>query len=162
MNQELYSEQIDVGISSTADFNLIGHLEGTDKVNLRYIRDKAHVEISIQSGSIADNGKGNIKILLVASNQEDLNIAKDLCQNLIATVKAQKLKAEQTSSTKKTKKRKNNQKFVDLPVPLLLAMKYYFPGEPVQPPPPGSTRDIKEHNSKFRNVGKKMNWFSKQ
>ena len=163
MEAPVFSEKILMELESSPDFPLIPHLEGPDKINLRHIKEKTNVEISLQGGRFSGLDENSPLSFLIASTDADnLAKAKTLCQSLIDTIKAQKAKVEQNSYSKKIKKRKNNQKFVDLPPQLLYTMRYYFPGESAQPPPPGSAKDMKIHKYNFPHVGKKMHWFQKQ
>ena len=162
MEAPVFSEKILIGLESTPDFPLIPHLEGPNKANLRYIEEKTNVKLSLQGGRLLGFDENSpLSFLLVSTNADNLAEAKTLCESLIDTVKAQKAKAEQNSYSKKLKKRKNNQKFLDLPPQLLYTMRYYFPGESAQPPPPGSAKDMKIHKYNFPHVGKKMHWFQK-
>ena len=160
---ESLTERIPVDCVSDANFNVVAHLEGPNNQNLHYIEDQAHCRVSvhgaINSGFSVDE-EGPIYILLMANSQSDMDKGKDLCNNLISTVKAQKQKILQEKAQKRAKKRKSGAKTVNLPEQFLLAMRYYFPGEPSEPPPPGSTQDMKQHNRNFRAVAKQNGWFT--
>ncbi|KAH0786947.1 KH domain-containing protein [Histomonas meleagridis] len=160
---ESLKERIPVDCVSDANFNVVAHLEGPNNQNLHYIEDQSHCRLTvhgaINSGFSLDE-EGPIYILLMANSPDDIEKGKDLCLNLISTVKAQKQKILQEKAQKRAKKRKAGSKTVNLPEQFLLAMRYYFPGEPAEPPPPGSTQDMKLHRRKFRIVAKHNSWFT--
>ena len=162
MEEGIFSDNIEVDVESTPQFNVVGCLEGPNKQYLHYIEEKANCKISINypinSGySTLDDNK--ISLIVIASSEEDLNKARELCHSLIESVKEQKLRSIEAKAKKKAKKRKSGKSTVNLPEQLLLAMKFYFPGEPAEPPPPGSTQDLKIHKKTFPHIAKQMKWF---
>lgn len=160
---ENLSEKIIVDCTSDQNFNVISHLEGINNQNLHYIEDNSHCKISIigsTNSGFAYEEDGPVQILIMGNAQEDIEKARDLCENLISTIKLQKQKALQAKAQKRAKKKKNGSSNVVLPEQFLLAMRHYFPGEPAEPPPPGSTQDIKQHRRNFKRVGKQNGWFT--
>ncbi|OHT13353.1 KH domain containing protein [Tritrichomonas foetus] len=163
MQQEsIFSEKIDVGVTSNAQFNVIAYLEGPNKQYLHYIEEQAHCRITINdaiNSGFNPYDNTQISLLIATDTDEDLQKARNLCQNLIETVKAQKARVTEAKARKRAKKRKSGQKAINLPEQLLLAMKFYYPGEPAEPPPPGSTQDLKIHKREFPRIAKQMKWF---
>ena len=158
----IFTEKIDVGVASTAQFNVIAYLEGPNKQYLRYIEEQAHCRVTISdpiTTGFNSGDSGQITLILVADTREDLEKAKELANNLIETVHAQKDRVIEAKAKKRAKKRKNGSKAVNLPEQLLLAMKFYYPGEPAEPPPPGSTQDLKIHKREFPRIAKQQRWF---
>lgn len=159
MDDEYFSEKIEVGIASENYFNVITNLEGPDMRNIQYIQNQANCRVSLDQTEPDDTG---LYLLVTAKTEVDLDKAKKLCENLIATVKAQKQRVFEQKAAKRAKKRKTGKMHVSLPDPLIAAMNVYYPGDEVEPPPPGSPGDAKEHKMKFRMVGKQNNWFSQE
>jgi hypothetical protein len=156
------SAKVDVGITSDAQFNVISHLEGPHNRFLRYIEEQAHCRLSVHGAlhfGVDSEEEGPLHILIFAETEDDLVKARGLCENLISTVKAQKQQTLQMKAAKRMKKKKTGKGTVILPDQLIAAMTVYYPGEPAEPPPPGSAEDIKEHKKNFRAVGKQLGWF---
>jgi hypothetical protein len=154
--------RVEVGLTSDAQFNVISHLEGPHNRFLRYIEEQAHCRLSVHGAlqfGVDSEEEGPLHILILAENEDDLAKARSLCENLITTVKAQRQQAIQTKAVKRIKKKKMGKGMLVLPDQLIAAMTVYFPGEPAEPPPPGSAEDIKNHRKNFRMVGKRLHWF---
>lgn len=128
-------------------------MEGPDRSYLKYIEEKTKCVINLsyapsENFEITDDSK--VRVSIAGDNDESVENAKNLVNNLIQTVSALKHKQIQQKAAKKAKKKKSQVKTVDLPQQLVIAMRYYFPGPEGDLPPPGSTSDIKLHKSKFR------------
>ncbi|KAK8838712.1 hypothetical protein M9Y10_032751 [Tritrichomonas musculus] len=162
LEEGIFSDKIDVDVESTPQFNVVGYLEGPNKQYLHYIEEQAHCKISINypiNSGYSTHEDNKISLLIIANSEEDLNKARELCNSLIESVKEQKLRITEMKAKKKAKKRKSGKSTVNLPEQLLLAMKFYFPGDPAEPPPPGSTQDLKLHKKTFPHIAKQMKWF---
>lgn len=156
-----FSDKIEVGVASDPQFNVISHLEGPYSRNLHYIQDQCHCRLSVHgSANTGESEDIPLHILVIADAEEDLEKARGLCSDLISTVKTQKQRAAQVKAAKRVRKKKNGKGSINLPDALIAAMRVYFPGQPVEPPPPGSAEDAREHRTHFRSVGKELNWFT--
>jgi hypothetical protein len=157
-----FSARIDVGLVSDAQFNVISHLEGPHNRFLHYIEEQAHCRVSVHGAlhfGLESEEEGPLHILVLADTEDDLAKASELCENLIATVRAQKQQTAQLKAARRIKKRKTGKGTLVLPDQLISAMKCYFPGDDAEPPPPGSTEDLKRHRANFPFVGKQLGWF---
>jgi len=158
---QFFSSTLLVGIESISTFNVIGHLEGPNRSFLRYIEEETKSKITVYN-STSKNGtddSNQISITVISEDEEGLKKAENLCQDLIKTVKAQRQKHIYEKDKKRSKKRKNQGKLIDLPQQLLLGMRYYYPGPSSELPPPGSSGDLKLHRRNFRQIGKQNGWF---
>ena len=155
------SAKIDVNIASTPKFNVIANMEGPNRQYLNFIEKKTNCKILVTDNTgISYDGKGPaVTVSIVGDDQESIDKAKDLLNNLIQTIEAQKQRQIQLKAAKKAKKKSSELKAADLPQALIIGMKYYFPGPPNEPPPPGTTADLKMHKRYFKQTGKEQKWF---
>lgn len=155
-----YSQKINTGISSTPNFNALNFFEGPRRENFAYIEEHTNTKIVMTTTHLNafDSKDETIVLIISATNEKDLQEGVKLCDNLILTTKAKKKQVEEKFSigAKKPKAGKPN---VILPQQLLLAMRYYFPGGPAEPAPPGSSKDFRTHRMNFQQVGKHEQWF---
>jgi PHP family Zn ribbon phosphoesterase len=157
--ESYFSTRIDVGVTSDAQFNVISHLEGPHNRFLHYIEEQAHCRASVHGAlhfGVESEEEGPLHILVLADTEDDLAEARELCENLIATVRAQKQQSVQLKAARRIKKRKAGKGMLVLPDQLIAAMKCYFPGDDAGPPPPGSAEDLKQHTNNFRSIGKQL------
>jgi PHP family Zn ribbon phosphoesterase len=157
-----FSARIDVGVTSDAQFNVISHLDGPHNRFLRYIEEQTHCRASVHGAlhfGVGSEEEGPLHILVLADSEDDVAKAREHCENVIATVRAQRQQSVQLKAARRIKKRKAGKGVLVLPDQLIAAMKCYFPGDDAEPPPPGSAEDVKQHKANFRSVGKQLGWF---
>ena len=162
-DQLVSSSTIDVDITSTPTFNVVANMEGPNRSYLKYIEEKTKCVINLSyatTGNFEVSDDSHVRVSIAGDNEESVEKAKELVNNLIQTVSAQKQRQIQQKAAKKAKKRKSQTKTVDLPQQLMIAMRYYFPGPEGDLPPPGSTSDVKLHKRKFRQVAAQQHWFN--
>lgn len=160
MEELNFSSKIIVDVESTAQFNVVQHLEGIQNQNINYIQDKTGSKLEIISNhfshGFAPNEDNKIYISIIADSEEHLNEAEKLCQGLVQSVKEKKVRNAEIKARKSQQKSGKSQ--MTLPEQFLLAMKAYFPGDPAEPPPPGSAQDLKIHKWTFPQIAKRMKW----
>jgi hypothetical protein len=155
--------KVDVGLVSDAQFNVVTHLEGPHNRFLRYIEEQSNCRLSVHGalhfGADAED-EGPLHILVLAETEDGLEKARTLCENLVATVRAQRQQMVQQRAAKRIKKKKAGKGMLVLPDQLIAAMRVYCPAGPAEPPPPGSPEDVREHARSFRAVGRRLGWFA--
>ena len=156
-----FSSTIDVNISSTPTFNVIANMEGPNRQYLNYIEKKTNCKLMVtdNTGFAYDGKSAPVRVTIAGDSEESIKQAEDLLNNLIQTIEAQKQRQIQLKAAKKAKKKSSELKAADLPQALVAGMKYYFPGPPNEPPPPGTTADLKIHKRYFKQTMKEQGWY---
>ena len=137
---ELKTRVVQASLKETSSFDPVSELEGESKVNIRYIEEKSGAKVSVQKGEASPT------IHVIAENEDSLERAESLIKDLVETLQRTQMQQIQENAMLRMKRKKKLHGAVELPTQVLLAMKYYFPGEPPEPPPPGSSRDL---NARF-------------
>ena len=158
-NNSAFSKNIEVYITSTPTFNVVANMEGPNRSFLNYIEKQTNCKLFISDPIYEINTENGLVVTIASDTNESIEKAESLLNDLIQTVEAQKQKQTKLKAAKKAKKSKSETRPADLPQSLLTAMKFYFPGPPNEPPPPGTTADHKLHKKYFKQVGQEQHWF---